>query len=36
MHAYLVAFALAVGLVSTAHAQSVTCGDGTVLTGPNA
>ncbi len=36
MHTYLVAFALAVSLVRTAHAQSVTCGDATVLTGPNA
>ncbi len=36
MHTYLAAFALAVGLIGTAHAQSVTCRDGTVLTGVNA
>ena len=36
MRRYLIAFALAVSLTGTAHAQSVTCGDGTVLTGPNA
>jgi len=36
MRTYLIAFALAVGLVGTAHAQSVTCNDGTVLTGPTA
>ena len=36
MRAYLIALALAVGLAGTAHAQSVTCNDGTVLTGPTA
>ena len=40
MRPSLIAFALAAGLVAVlvgaAHAQSVTCGDGTVLTGPNA
>ncbi len=36
MRTYLIAFAFATGLAGTAHAQSVTCGDGTVLTGPNA
>ncbi len=36
MRTYLIAFVLAVGLAGTAHAQSVTCSDGTVLTGPNA
>ena len=34
MRTYLIAFALTVGLAGTAHAQSVTCNDGTVLTGP--
>ncbi len=34
MRTCLIAFAFAVGLAGTAHAQSVTCGDGTVLTGP--
>jgi len=32
----LIAFTLAVGLTGTAHAQSVTCRDGTVLSGANA
>ncbi len=36
MRTYLIAFTLAAGLAGTAHAQSVTCGDGTILTGPNA
>lgn len=36
MHTYLIAFTLAAGLAGTAHAQSVTCRDGTVLTGVNA
>ena len=34
MRTYLIAFALAAGLAGTTHAQSVTCNDGTVLTGP--
>ncbi len=36
MHTCLVAFAFVVALAGTAHAQSVTCRDGTVLTGVNA
>jgi len=36
MRNHLIAFALAAGLAGTAHAQSVTCGDGTVLNGANA
>jgi len=36
MRTYLIAFTLAAGLAGTAHAQSVTCRDGTVLTGVNA
>jgi len=33
MRPHLIAFALAASLAGAAHAQSVTCGDGTVLTG---
>ena len=36
MRPYLIAFALVIGLAGAAHAQGVTCNDGTVLTGPNA
>ncbi len=36
MRHMLLALAAAVGLAGTAHAQSVTCRDGTVLTGANA
>jgi len=36
MRLCLIAFALAVGVAGAAQAQSVTCNDGTVLTGPNA
>ncbi len=36
MRGHLITFALAIGLAGTAHAQSVTCGDGTVLNGANA
>ncbi len=36
MRTYLIAFTLAAGLAGTAHAQSVTCRDGPVLTGVNA
>ena len=36
MRPYLIAFALVAGLAGAAHAQPVTCNDGTVLTGPNA
>jgi len=36
MRRLLLASALALALAGTAQAQSVTCRDGTVLTGPNA
>jgi len=36
MRHMLLAFTISIGLAGTVHAQSVTCRDGTVLTGANA